>query len=70
MPNGDSDLTKRGRGGSRVGSVVAWPVRALALVLSTTCNPHIWEVEAGRSDVQGPPLLHSVYEISLGYVRL
>lgn len=34
------------------------------------CNQNTWEVEAGGSEVQGHPWLHSEFEASLGYVRL
>lgn len=35
-----------------------------------SCNPIIREVEAGGSEVQGHPQLHSKSEASLGYKRL
>lgn len=33
------------------------------------CNPNTWEGEAGRSDIQSPPQLHSEFEVSLSYMR-
>lgn len=35
---------------------------------SAPCNPSTWEVEIGRSTVQGDPPLHSESEASLGYM--
>ena len=32
-------------------------------------NLSTWEMEAGRSEIQGKPLLHSKLEANLGYVR-
>lgn len=34
-----------------------------------SCNPGTGEPEAGGSGVQAYPLLHSKFEVSLGYVR-
>lgn len=38
-------------------------------VVAPTYNPNTWEIEAGRSSVQGQPPLHSEFKSSLGHVR-
>jgi hypothetical protein len=32
------------------------------------CNTSTWEAEAGGSQIQGHPSLHSEFEASLGYI--
>lgn len=41
--------------------------KKLTDVVTHTCNPSIWEVEAGRSGVQGQPQLHREFKTYLGY---
>jgi hypothetical protein len=38
-------------------------------MVAQVCNPRNWEAEAGGSQVQGQPELHSEFQAKLDYIK-